>query len=63
MKSLTYIKNPNICLQEFQTSEVSKIEWKTLNECVESMRTYQYEKKELFYKVNNILEKSILIHY
>jgi len=60
---LAYIKDPNICLQEFQTSEVSKIEWKTLHECVDSMRTYQYEKKELFYKVNNILEKSILIHY
>jgi 8-oxo-dGTP pyrophosphatase MutT (NUDIX family) len=32
---------------DFQRSEVSKLEWKTFEECLQSMRPYNYEKKRV----------------
>ena len=39
------------CLDKFQKSEVSKMEWKTLDECMSSIRPYHLEKKQI---LNNI---------
>jgi len=34
-------------LDNFQVTEVSKIEWKSLEKCLESIRPYNLEKKKL----------------
>jgi 8-oxo-dGTP pyrophosphatase MutT (NUDIX family) len=44
-------------LYNFQKSEVSKIEWKTLEECLESIRPYNLEKKQLIINVNKVLQE------
>ena len=49
-------KNHNI-LQNFQKSEVSKMEWKTINNCLESIRPYNLEKKHLITNINKVLEE------
>jgi hypothetical protein len=49
------IKNNN-----FQRSEVSKMEWKTLNECLECIRPYNLEKKRLIENVYECLKNTAL---
>ena len=44
-------------LQNFQKSEISKIEWKTIDECLESIRPYNLEKKQLITNVNKMLQE------
>ena len=44
-------------LPEFQLSEVSKLEWKTLEECLESIRPYNLEKKQLILNINKVLQE------
>ena len=58
---LAYFKHENINLNNFQKSEVSKLEWKTKEECLNSIREYQYEKKEILDKVENILKNTHII--
>jgi len=41
----------------YQTTEVSKLDWKTLDECLESIRPYNKEKKNVISIVDNVLEK------
>jgi len=41
----------------FQPSEVSKMEWKTLDQCLNSMRPYHLEKKQLIQNVYKVLEE------
>jgi 8-oxo-dGTP pyrophosphatase MutT (NUDIX family) len=41
----------------FQPSEVSKMEWKTLNQCLESIRPYHLEKKQLIQNVYKVLKE------
>lgn len=41
----------------FQPSEVSKMEWKTLDQCLESMRPYHLEKKQLIQNVYKVLKE------
>ncbi len=41
----------------FQPSEVSKMEWKTLDECLESIRPYHLEKKQLIQNVYKVLKE------
>ena len=41
----------------YQVTEVSKIEWKTLDNCVESIRPYNLEKKKLITNINKVLEE------
>ena len=54
---LAYISE-NICdLTSYQKSEVSKLEWKTINECLESIRPYNLEKKNLIININKVLEE------
>jgi 8-oxo-dGTP pyrophosphatase MutT (NUDIX family) len=42
---------------KFETSEVSKMEWKPFQECVDSIRSYNLEKKRLLAKIHNALTK------
>ena len=44
-------------LNNFQITEVSKIEWKTINKCLESIRPYNLEKKELIVNINKVLQE------
>ena len=44
-------------LENYQKSEVSKLEWKTVEECLESIRPYSLEKKQLITNINKVLEE------
>jgi len=44
-------------LNNYQETEVSKIEWKTLEECLESIRPYNLEKKQLIININKVLQE------
>jgi 8-oxo-dGTP pyrophosphatase MutT (NUDIX family) len=50
------IKNNDI-LNNYQPTEVSKLEWKSLEECLESIRPYNLEKKQLIININKVLEE------
>ena len=55
---LAYMNNDiEEILHNFQISEVSKIEWKTIDECLESIRPYNLEKKKLITNINKILQE------
>jgi 8-oxo-dGTP pyrophosphatase MutT (NUDIX family) len=47
-------------IPEFQKTEVSKIEWKTLDECLQSIRPYNLEKKRIVTNIHQILNEYIL---
>jgi len=44
-------------LDNFQKTEVSKLEWKTINECLEAIRPYNLEKKQLITNINKVLQE------
>jgi ADP-ribose pyrophosphatase YjhB (NUDIX family) len=46
------IKNTN-----YDNSEVSKVEWKTFEECIECIRPYNLEKKKLIKNINSCIYK------
>jgi 8-oxo-dGTP pyrophosphatase MutT (NUDIX family) len=52
-----YVKDFDKDNFNFQTTEVSKIEWKTFDECLESIRPYNLEKKQLINNINKILQQ------
>jgi 8-oxo-dGTP pyrophosphatase MutT (NUDIX family) len=52
---LAYMNNEDNNLQNYQKSEVSKIDWKTCEECIESIRPYNLEKKQLILNINKVL--------
>lgn len=54
---LGYTENNNENLNNFQQTEVSKIEWKTLEECLESIRPYNLEKKQIIININKVLQE------
>jgi len=54
---LAYMNETEEYLDNFQVTEVSKLEWKTLDECLESIRPYNLEKKELIKNINKVLEE------
>jgi ADP-ribose pyrophosphatase YjhB (NUDIX family) len=45
----------------FQKSEVSKIEWKTLEQCLACMRTYNLEKKRVISNVHRALDEYLIL--
>ena len=47
-------------LNNFQITEVSKLEWKTVDECLEAIRPYNLEKKELITNINKVLKEYTL---
>ena len=54
---LAYMNDLNEDLDNFQVTEVSKIEWKTYSKCLESIRPYNLEKKKLITNINKVLEE------
>jgi len=44
-------------LNNFQITEVSKLEWKSIDKCLESIRPYNLEKKELIVNINKVLQE------
>jgi hypothetical protein len=44
-------------LDNYQVTEVSKIEWKTIDDCLESIRPYNLEKKKIITNINKVLEE------
>ena len=53
---LAYMNDTDDFLYNYQKSEVSKMEWKTYNECLESIRPYNLEKKKLIENINKVLQ-------
>ena len=53
MKSSSHGEN----IDNFQETEVSKLEWKTLEQCLESIRPYNLEKKKLITNINKVLQE------
>jgi 8-oxo-dGTP pyrophosphatase MutT (NUDIX family) len=54
---LAYIDDSKEELNNFQVSEVSKLEWKNINKCLEDIRSYNLEKKKLITNINKVLEE------
>jgi len=42
---------------EYDNTEVSKVEWKTFEECIECIRPYNLEKKKLINNINSCIHK------
>ena len=54
---LAYMNENDNYLNNFQISEVSKIEWKVYDECLECIRPYNLEKKKLITNINKVLQE------
>ena len=54
---LAYMNECEDFLQNFQITEVSKMEWKTIDECLEAIRPYNLEKKDLIININKVLKE------
>jgi 8-oxo-dGTP pyrophosphatase MutT (NUDIX family) len=54
---LAYMNDNNATLSNYQKNEVSKLDWKTIDECLESIRPYNLEKKKLISNVNKVLQE------
>ncbi len=52
---IAYMEETINNLDNFQKTEVSKIEWKTIDECLNSIRPNTFEKKRIIINVNNFL--------
>ena len=46
----------------FQKSEVSKMEWKTMEQCLSCMRPYNLEKINVLKNINDIINNHMLFH-
>lgn len=53
---LAYINNFDLNLSNYQVAEVSKLEWKSFDMCLESIRPYNLEKKEIIKNINKVLQ-------
>ena len=54
---LAYMNEIENYMENFQVTEVSKLEWKNINECLESIRPYNLEKKNLINNINKVLQE------
>jgi len=52
---LAILVGNSIPANNFQISEISAIEWKSFDECVKSIRPYNYERIEMLKNVNELL--------
>lgn len=52
---LANINETEILLDKFQTSEISDLQWKTYEECIECIRPYNIEKQKLIYNINKVI--------
>jgi 8-oxo-dGTP pyrophosphatase MutT (NUDIX family) len=54
---LAYMNESVETIPNFQKTEVSKLEWKTIDECLECIRPYNLEKKQLITNINKVLQE------
>lgn len=54
---LAYMKKGINNENNYQASEVSKMEWKTLEDCLDCIRPYNLEKKQLILNINKVLQE------
>jgi len=54
---LAFMNNPDDYLNNYQITEVSKLEWKSFDKCLEAIRPYNLEKKNLITNINKVLEE------
>jgi 8-oxo-dGTP pyrophosphatase MutT (NUDIX family) len=54
---LAYTDKINDVLLNYQPTEVSKIEWKTVDECLASIRPYHLDKKQIIQNINKVLNE------
>ena len=54
---LAYMNDVVEHLNNFQISEVSKLEWKNIDKCLEDIRPYNLEKKKLITNINKVLQE------
>jgi 8-oxo-dGTP pyrophosphatase MutT (NUDIX family) len=54
---LAYMNETVDLLQNYQKTEVSKLQWKTIDECLESIRPYNLEKKQIITNINKVLQE------
>jgi len=54
---LAYMNEIDDLLNNFQVSEVSKLEWKNIDKCLEDIRPYNLEKKKLITNINKVLQE------
>jgi len=54
---LAYSNEMKDFLNNFQVTEVSKLDWKTIDECLESIRPYNLEKRKLITNINKVLQE------
>jgi len=54
---LARVKDNFIDLNNFQKTEVSKLQWKSYDECINSIRPYNLEKKKLITNINKVLQE------
>ena len=59
---LAYIKNPPSIFNNYQKSEVSKIDFFDLENTIKLIRNYNCEKIDIIKKINNILNKYHLLY-
>ena len=50
-------KDDVVNLQKYQKTEVSKLAWKTYDECLKSIRPYNLEKKKIITNINHLLQQ------
>lgn len=52
--------NPDVSLQDYQTSEVSDIGWYTYEEALSKFREYNHEKKDILKDIQQLIHKYLL---
>jgi hypothetical protein len=58
---LGYIKDINICIDNYQKTEVSGIKWLSFEECNNKIRDYHYEKKKNLERIDKTIKSLRLI--
>ena len=59
---VTYIDfKDSLNMDNFELSEVSKMEWKTYENCIASIRNYNLEKKNMLTKIHNMLTNNLTL--
>jgi 8-oxo-dGTP pyrophosphatase MutT (NUDIX family) len=54
---VAYMENRNEILPSYQQAEVSKLEWKSYEDALNSIRPYNLEKKDVLMRVNKLLRE------
>ena len=54
---IAYMSKGNNSIQNFQKTEVSKVQWLSFKECIEIIRPYNLERIDTLTKVDNILRQ------